>query len=33
MAIDPRITFYEATYLFKKVDKNGDGFVSIDEFK
>ena len=31
--IDPRITFYEASYLFQKVDQSGDGKVSLQEFK
>ena len=33
IVIDPRITFSEAQYLFKKVDISGDGEVSYEEFK
>ena len=33
LVIDPRITNYEAVYLFRKVDKTGDGKISMDEFK
>ncbi len=31
--IDARINFYEAAYLFDKVDTSRDGKVSLDEFK
>ena len=33
MVIDPRITFIESSYIFKQVDKNEDGSISMEEFK